>query len=93
MRVSILDLAPIAPGHTAADSFAGSVALASMGDRPIRAAATEAALREGAGIDDAAALAADGTSPQEDLHADAVYRRHLARVLTGRALSSAAVAP
>jgi carbon-monoxide dehydrogenase medium subunit len=69
----------------------GRVALASMGDRPIRAGATEAALREGAGIEEAAALAADGTSPQEDIHADAVYRRHLARVLTARALSRAAV--
>jgi len=36
--------------------------------------------------EEAAALAADGTSPGYDFHADADYRAHLARVLTKRAL-------
>jgi len=31
-------------------------------------------------------LAAEGTSPGYDFHADADYRAHLARVLTKRAL-------
>ncbi len=35
---------------------------------------------------EAAALAAEGTSPGEDIHADRAYREHLARVLTRRAL-------
>ena len=40
-------------------------------------------------IDDAAAEAAKETDPGEDLHASKAYRRHLARVLTGRALREA----
>ena len=49
----------------------------------------EAALADGASIEDAAAMAADGTSPPEDLNADSTYRTHLAKVLTKRALESA----
>jgi carbon-monoxide dehydrogenase medium subunit len=67
-------------------AYDGRVALASMGGTPLRAHATEAALRSGASAAEAAALAADGTSPGYDFHADADYRRHLARVLTRRAL-------
>jgi carbon-monoxide dehydrogenase medium subunit len=68
----------------------GRVALANMGSRPLRAAATESALASGASVADAAALAAEGTEPGADLHADVEYRQHLARVLTGRALAAAA---
>ncbi|MDQ2813386.1 MAG: xanthine dehydrogenase family protein subunit M, partial [Actinomycetota bacterium] len=38
----------------------------------------------------AAAHAAEGTEPPADLHGAPDYRRHLARVLTGRALAAAA---
>jgi aerobic carbon-monoxide dehydrogenase medium subunit len=70
------------------------VGLTNMGAVPYRAKATEAALA-GATADDvslaAAAEAADqGTEPQADLNAQADYRRHLARVLTKRALQAAA---
>ena len=65
---------------------AGRVALASMGGTPLRAHATEDALQSGASAQDAAALAAVGTSPGADFHADADFREHLARVLTRRAL-------
>jgi carbon-monoxide dehydrogenase medium subunit len=65
----------------------GRVALASMGGTPLRALATEDALRSGASIADAAQLAAVGTSPGADFHADADFREHLARVLTRRALA------
>jgi len=64
----------------------GRVALASMGGTPLRARAAEDALRDGASIADAAQLAAVGTTPGADFHADADYREHLARVLTRRAL-------
>jgi carbon-monoxide dehydrogenase medium subunit len=64
----------------------GRVALASMGGTPVRARATEAALQAGASVAEAAALAAEGTSPGYDFHADVDYREHLARVLTRRAL-------
>jgi aerobic carbon-monoxide dehydrogenase medium subunit len=67
-------------------AYGGRVALASMGGTPLRATATEEALRSGASIDDAAKLAAEGTSPGYDFHADVDYREHLARVLTKRAL-------
>ena len=67
-------------------AYDGRVALASMGGTPLRALATEEALRSGASIAEAAALAAEGTSPGYDFHADADYREHLARVLTRRAL-------
>jgi carbon-monoxide dehydrogenase medium subunit len=39
-----------------------------------------------AAVRDAAARAAEGTEPGEDIHADREYRQHLARVLTERAL-------
>ena len=68
----------------------GQVALANMASTPVRATATEQALAAGAGPADAAAVADEGTSPTQDMHADAAYRRHLARVLTERALLSAA---
>jgi aerobic carbon-monoxide dehydrogenase medium subunit len=68
----------------------GRVALANMGPTPLRAAATEAALAGGASIAEAAALADEGTSPGADLHAQPDYRRHLARLLTRRALTTAA---
>jgi carbon-monoxide dehydrogenase medium subunit len=64
----------------------GRVALASMGGTPLRAHATEDALRSGASIEEAAQLAAVGTTPGSDFHADTDFREHLARVLTRRAL-------
>jgi carbon-monoxide dehydrogenase medium subunit len=67
----------------------GRVALANMADVPVRARAVEDALAHGASIQDAAQLAAEGTAPTADMHADEEYRRHLARVLTRRALLAA----
>jgi carbon-monoxide dehydrogenase medium subunit len=52
----------------------------------LRALAVEEALASGAAVPEAAALAAEGTEPGEDIHADREYRQHLARVLTERAL-------
>ena len=70
------------------------VALANMGSTPLRASATEAALTGQPATDDAvraaAASAADGTNPPSDLNGDADYRRHLATVLTRRAVLAAA---
>lgn len=68
----------------------GRVGLVNMGPTPLRASATEAALAEGASIADAAALADQGTDPTADVTATVEFRRHLARVLTRRALTTAA---
>jgi carbon-monoxide dehydrogenase medium subunit len=65
----------------------GRIALANMGPVPLRATAAEQALAGGASVAEAAELAAEGTSPGEDIHADRPYRQHLARVLTRRALN------
>jgi carbon-monoxide dehydrogenase medium subunit len=70
------------------------VALTNMGTTPVRATAVEDALRgQGAGaVAQAAEQAAEGTDPPGDLNATADYKRHLARVLTRRALEKAAAA-
>jgi carbon-monoxide dehydrogenase medium subunit len=70
------------------------VALTNMGSVPVRAAGVEAALVGQQATSDAVrtacAAAGEGTSPPEDANADAEYRRHLAGVLTGRAVLAAA---
>jgi carbon-monoxide dehydrogenase medium subunit len=66
-----------------------AVGLINMAGTPIRAHATENALAAGAGRAEAAQLAADGTNPPDEPHATTEYRRHLARVLTARALEKA----
>lgn len=63
------------------------VALTNMGATPLRAEATEQALR--AGEPDPAARIADGASPASDVSASAEFRAHLARVLGGRAIEEA----
>lgn len=70
------------------------IGLTNMGSVPLRASAAEAAMAgadaSAAAVSAAAAAAADGTQPPADLHGAPDYRRHLARVLTGRALAAAA---
>ena len=73
----------------AAAAVDGRVALAGMAQTPVRAAATEEALTAGASPAEAAALADRDTSPTADLQASEAYRRHLARLLTRRALGGA----
>jgi len=68
-----------------------AIGLTNMGSTPLRAAAAEAALA-GAKPDGVAAAAekvADGTSPPADTNGSADYRKHLARVLTRRAVEEA----
>jgi carbon-monoxide dehydrogenase medium subunit len=77
------------------DSIAEArVGLGNMGPAPVRATAVEAALvgqpATAEAVREAAARAADGTSPGSDLNGDADYRRHLATVLTRRAVLAAA---
>jgi aerobic carbon-monoxide dehydrogenase medium subunit len=70
------------------------IGLTNMGSVPVRATAAELAASGAeaslAALDEAAAHADEGTNPPGDLHGAPDYRRHLARVLTGRALAAAA---
>jgi len=66
------------------------VGLTNMGATSLRASAVEDAIAGGAPVDEAAALAADGTEPPSDHAASSDFRRHLVRVLTRRALEEAA---
>jgi carbon-monoxide dehydrogenase medium subunit len=65
-----------------------------MGSTPLRARQVEQALvgrpPTDQAVREAAAAAAEGTSPPSDLNGDADYRRHLATVLTRRAVLAAA---
>jgi carbon-monoxide dehydrogenase medium subunit len=78
-------------GSTIAEARIG---LTNMASTPLRATAVEQALagvpltREA--IATASAHAAEGTDPASDLNGDAAYRRHLAGVLTKRAVIAAA---
>jgi len=67
------------------------IGLTNMGSTPLRAKAVEEALvgRSVDDLGDACSHAADGTNPPSDLNGDADYRRHLATVLTRRAVAAA----
>lgn len=86
--VGVAALARRANGHVAE----ARIALTNMGTVPIRASAAEEAAAGAEATKDglaaAAALADQDASPSDDLRAAADYRRHLARVLTGRALAA-----
>ena len=90
---------PIVAVAAAVRTEGGSIAearigLVNMGNKPLRATATEQALVGKAatedGVREACGLAAEGTNPPSDLNGDADYRRHLATVLTRRAVLGAA---
>ncbi len=70
------------------------IGLVNMGNTPLRASATEQALvgceATEDGVRAACDQAADGTSPPSDLNGDSDYRKHLATVLTRRAVLAAA---
>jgi aerobic carbon-monoxide dehydrogenase medium subunit len=88
--VGVAAVARRSNGHVAE----ARIGLTNMGSVPVRASAAESAVAGAAAtreaLSAAAASAADGTEPPADLHGAPDYRRHLARVLTGRALAAAA---
>ena len=75
----------VAPGYA-------RVALFAVAPCAFRASEAERALEQGAGAEEAAALAAAASDPSDDPHAPAAYRREAARVATLRALLEAGVA-
>jgi len=88
--VGVAALARRENGHVAE----ARVGLTNMSTVPVRARAAEAAAAGVTASREALAAAAvnadEGSDPPSDLRAAADYRRHLARVLTGRALAAAA---
>ena len=88
--VGVAALVRRSDGHVAE----ARVGLTNMGSVPIRATAVESAVAgapaSAKALRAAAASAAEGTQPPAGLHGAPDYRRHLARVLTGRALEAAA---
>jgi carbon-monoxide dehydrogenase medium subunit len=65
------------------------IGLTNVGPTPVRAKAVEDALKGGAKPEDAAMYASDGLNPSGDLRASPEYKKHLARVLTKRAIQQA----
>jgi carbon-monoxide dehydrogenase medium subunit len=65
------------------------IGLTNVGPTPVRATAMEEALRKGAKPEEAAEHASDGLDPSGDLRASPEYKKHLARVLTRRAVLQA----
>ena len=62
------------------------IGLTNVGPTPVRAKAVEDALANGAKPEEAAQHASDGLNPSGDLRASPEYKKHLARVLTKRAI-------
>jgi carbon-monoxide dehydrogenase medium subunit len=87
--VGVAALARRSNGHVAE----ARVGLTNMDSVPVRARAVEEAAAGAAAtpeaLREAAAHADEGTNPASDLRAASDYRRHLARVLTARALTAA----
>jgi len=65
------------------------IGLTNVGVTPVRANAVEEALKKGAKPEEAAEHASDGLDPAGDLRASPEYKKHLARVLTKRAIQQA----
>jgi carbon-monoxide dehydrogenase medium subunit len=88
--VGVAAVARRSNGHVAE----ARIGLTNMGSVPVRAHAVEVAASgaeaSAAALAGAAQRADEGTNPPSDLRGAADYRRHLSRVLTGRALAAAA---
>ncbi len=65
------------------------IGLTNVGPTPVRATAVEEALYKGAKPEEASEHASDGLDPSGDLRASPEYKKHLARVLTKRAVLQA----
>src|SRR5205823_6294479 len=65
------------------------IGLTNVGTKPVRATGVEQALASGASPEEASKKAADGLNPSGDIRATPEYKKHLAQVLTRRAIEQA----
>ena len=87
-RRRLFDWAIVAAAAQQTDS-GWRIGLTNVGTKPVRATAVEQALASGASPEEASKKAADGLSPSGDIRATPEYKKHLAQVLTRRAIEQA----
>jgi carbon-monoxide dehydrogenase medium subunit len=85
----LYDWAVVASGVQRMDDGSWRVGITNAAPTGVRAAGVEQALASGASPADAARQASQGLDPIADLRGSAEYKKHLAEVLTQRALEGA----
>jgi aerobic carbon-monoxide dehydrogenase medium subunit len=88
-RRRLFDWAIVAAGAQRVDG-GWRIGLTNAGPTPTRCRTVEQALAQGATPEQASEAASDGLNPSGDLRASPEYKKHLARVLTKRAIQQAA---
>jgi aerobic carbon-monoxide dehydrogenase medium subunit len=88
-RRRLYDWAVVAAGAQKMDDGSWRVGITNAAPTSVRASGVEQALASGASPSDAAKQARQGLDPTADLRGSAEYKRHLAEVLTQRALEGA----
>jgi carbon-monoxide dehydrogenase medium subunit len=88
-RRRLSDWAIVGAGAQKMDDGSWRVGITNAAPTPVRARGVEQALASGAAASDAARRASDGLDPASDLRGSAEYKRHLAEVLTQRAVERA----
>ncbi len=88
-RRRLFDWAIVAAGAQRMDDGQWRVGITNAGPTSVRATAVEQALAGGASPAEAAKQATQGLDPTSDLRGSAEYKKHLAQVLTQRALEGA----
>ena len=88
-RRRVFDWAVVAVGAQRMDDGAWRVGVTNAAPTSVRATAVEQALASGASPAEASRQATQGLDPTSDLRGSAEYKKHLAQVLTQRALEGA----
>jgi carbon-monoxide dehydrogenase medium subunit len=88
-RRRLYDWAVVGAGAQRMDDGQWRVGITNAAATAVRAVAVEQALASGASVADAAKQASQGLDPASDLRGSADYKKHLAQVLTQRALEGA----
>ncbi|HET6318302.1 MAG TPA: FAD binding domain-containing protein, partial [Chloroflexota bacterium] len=88
-RRRMSDWAIVGVGAQRMEDGSWRVGVTNAAPTPVRASAVEQALAQGASPADAAKQATQGLNPTADLRGSAEYKRHLATVLTQRAIEGA----